>query len=68
MWASVPAFQHIHVHSQILALHDVSDGGAAVTLLEMGLAGGVGLSVDLQHPACTPIDESNSMTSAGEAS
>lgn len=41
----------------VQAYHDRSDGGLAVTLLEMAFAGHVGLSVDLGAPAGPPADD-----------
>ena len=35
---------------QLTAVHDVSDGGIAVTLAEMALAGGVGAMIDRKQP------------------
>jgi len=39
--------QELNATGRLLAYHDRSDGGLAVTLLEMAFAGGVGLDVDL---------------------
>ena len=41
------AVQALNRAGLVLAYHDRSDGGAFVTLCEMALAGGVGLSIDL---------------------
>lgn len=41
------AIQQLMVKQQILAYHDRSDGGLFVTLLEMAIAGNVGLNVQL---------------------
>ena len=35
---------------QLTAVHDVSDGGVAVTLAEMALAGGIGAMIDRKQP------------------
>lgn len=35
---------------QLTAVHDVSDGGIAVTLAEMALAGGIGAMIDRKQP------------------
>ncbi len=41
------AVQELVEHSLLLAYHDRSDGGAVVTLAEMAVAGGRGITVDL---------------------
>jgi phosphoribosylformylglycinamidine synthase len=41
------AIQHLAGEGKLLAYHDRSDGGLAVTLLEMAFAGGVGLDIDV---------------------
>ena len=45
------AMQELVAAGRLLALHDRSDGGLAVTLSEMAMAGGRGLDVDLPAPA-----------------
>jgi phosphoribosylformylglycinamidine synthase len=40
----------------VRGLHDVSDGGLAVALAEMAIAGGVGFRVDLAVPGCTAAE------------
>ncbi|MEX0451699.1 phosphoribosylformylglycinamidine synthase [Spiribacter sp. 218] len=47
--------QHLLGHDCILALHDVSDGGLAVTLAEMGFAGRQGIAVDLSTLSDDPL-------------
>ncbi len=37
-------------------VHDVSDGGLAVALAEMAIAGGVGFRVELNFDGCTPAE------------
>jgi phosphoribosylformylglycinamidine synthase len=37
-------------------VHDVSDGGLAVAVAEMAIAGGVGARVDLAVDGCTPAE------------
>lgn len=39
---------HLHNHFDVLAYHDISDGGLIVTLLEMAFAGRSGLDVELK--------------------
>ncbi|MGQ0504188.1 MAG: phosphoribosylformylglycinamidine synthase [Myxococcaceae bacterium] len=41
------AIQTLNVEGKLLAYHDRSDGGLAVTLLEMAFAGGMGVTVDV---------------------
>jgi len=48
------ATQNLIASNKILAGHDISDGGAAVALLEMAFAGNCGLEVDLPLPAEDP--------------
>lgn len=46
------------VHSgRVLSGHDVSDGGAAVTVLEMAFAGVAGVKVDLPQPAGAAVTD-----------
>jgi phosphoribosylformylglycinamidine (FGAM) synthase-like enzyme len=40
----------------VTGVHDVSDGGAAVALAEMAIAGEVGFRVELYYDGCTPAD------------
>lgn len=51
MWA---ATQGLIAQGKILAGHDISDGGAAVALLEMAFAGNCGISANLASPAEDP--------------
>ncbi len=37
-------------------MHDVSDGGLAVALAEMAIAGEVGVRVELNFDGCTPAE------------
>jgi len=37
-------------------VHDVSDGGLAVALAEMAIAGEVGFKVELNFDSCTPAE------------
>ena len=37
-------------------VHDVSDGGLAVALAEMAIAGEVGIRVELNFDGCTPAE------------
>jgi phosphoribosylformylglycinamidine synthase len=48
------ATQGLLAGGKLLAGHDVSDGGAAVALLEMAFAGNCGLRVDLPLPGSDP--------------
>lgn len=43
------AIQDLVRHHLIEAIHDISDGGLIVTLLEMAFAGQTGLKIDLKH-------------------
>jgi len=49
------AVQRLNAEGRLLAYHDRSDGGLAVTLLEMAFAGGCGLEVDLGALAGEPL-------------
>ncbi|MGC3996878.1 MAG: phosphoribosylformylglycinamidine synthase [Anaeromyxobacter sp.] len=48
------AVQRLNAEGRLLAYHDRSDGGLAVTLLEMAFAGGAGLELDLSALAGDP--------------
>nr|QKY14978.1 phosphoribosylformylglycinamidine synthase (PURL) [Polytomella parva] len=52
MWNVV---QDLIERNKILAGHDISDGGIATTLLEMGFAGNCGFTVDLPTPSAASI-------------
>lgn len=52
--AAFNATQKLIKSGKILAGHDISDGGAAVALLEMAFAGNCGLAVDLPEPEGDP--------------
>ena len=49
------AMQRMVAEGRLLAYHDRSDGGVAVTLVEMALAGGRGLDADLAGLADAPL-------------
>ncbi len=49
------AMQEIVGRGLALSYHDRSDGGAAVTLVEMAMAGGKGISVDLPAFGASPL-------------
>jgi phosphoribosylformylglycinamidine synthase len=49
------AMQELVERDWLLAYHDRSDGGVAVTLIEMAMAGGRGLAVNLPGPARDPL-------------
>jgi phosphoribosylformylglycinamidine synthase len=49
------AMRELVTRGLLLAYHDRSDGGAAVTLLEMAMAGGRGLRADLPGDAAAPL-------------
>jgi phosphoribosylformylglycinamidine synthase len=40
----------------VTGVHDVSDGGLAVALAEMAIAGDVGFKVELHYDGCTPAE------------
>jgi phosphoribosylformylglycinamidine synthase len=45
-------------HTQVTAVHDISDGGLAATVIEMGLASGLGAKLDsLDHVALFAEDQ-----------
>lgn len=44
------AMQELVANGSVLAMHDISDGGLIVTLLEMAFAGNCGLSVNMSGP------------------
>jgi phosphoribosylformylglycinamidine synthase len=48
------AIQRLNREEKLLAYHDRSDGGLFVTLVEMALAGHMGLSIDLGGDSPTP--------------
>jgi phosphoribosylformylglycinamidine synthase len=49
------AMQEIVARRLALSYHDRSDGGVAVTLAEMAMAGGRGISADLPSPGASPL-------------
>ncbi len=56
MEASVQSLVRALVDRRLVqAVHDVSEGGLAVTLAEMCIAGGVGLTVALSEPVSSPL-------------
>jgi phosphoribosylformylglycinamidine synthase subunit PurL len=58
------------VHSQVSAVHDVSDGGLAIAVIEMALASGLGAQLDaMNHEALFGEDQARYVLTckAGEA-
>jgi phosphoribosylformylglycinamidine synthase len=49
------AMAELHTRGEVLAYHDRSDGGLAVTLIEMAFAGHCGLEIELDPAAGAPV-------------
>ena len=64
--AGFDVIQRLVSDQMISAIHDVSDGGALVSLVEMGLAGDVGFSVDLPLPSGNTPSEGGDGKAGGE--